>query len=226
MTRWLFIVTFVVGLVLGIGSTYFAPDLLGPYLPSILQRKGELVRGNVVAEQEKVPWLLLTINTPQGAILATFKEKVDEIALLVEVGDQIELFLRKYEPFVEDPRINRVRKGEGRIEIAPERPQETQKEEALAAPSVAPQESPPPDIEETVEAPEEKAPPPPLPPSQEESLEPSDEGETKAASDVEESSPPALPAGAVEEKVDEEKQVGGEESPLEPAAPTEGETAP
>jgi len=234
MMRWLFIVTFFVGLVLGIGGTYFAPDLLGPYLPSIFQRKGELVQGNVVAEQEKVPWLLLTINTPQGAILATFKKKVDEIALLVEVGDQIELFLRKYEPFVEDPRINRVRKGEGRIEIAPVSPSETptvntpenKKEEATVTSQPAPQ----PKVE-SVEEPEEKAAPaaPPLPLEHETQVEPPSESTTEGVSDAEkeraavETLPPAL---SVEEESVEEQSVGGEASLPEPAAPNEGDTAP
>ena len=226
MMRWLFVLTFVVGLGFGIGGTYFAPDLLGPYLPGILQRKGELVQGNVVAEQEKVPWLLLTINTPQGAILATFKKKVDEIALLVEVGDQIELFLRKYEPFVEDPRINRVRKGEGRIEIAPEPPQETTKEEAPIASQAAPQ----PEME-AVEPPENEAAPIPSPPQpvQETQAQPLTESDTKDVSEaeeiraVEETPPPAV---SVEEKSVDDQSVGGGESQPEPVVPTGGETAP
>jgi hypothetical protein len=197
MMRLLFILTFIVGLGLGIGGTYFAPDLLGPYLPAMFQRRGELVQGEVVAKQEKMPWLLLTINTPQGAILATFRKKVDEIALLVEVGDQIELILRSYEPFVEDPRIKRVRKGDGRIEIPPAAPAE---EEALVAPQATPQPASQPDIE-IVEAPEKKAIStlPPLPPGQEESLESAAGSGTKAASevekkaDVEETPPPSVP---------------------------------
>ncbi len=203
MMRWLFILTFIVGLGLGIGGAYFAPDLLGPYLPEMLQRRGELVQGEVVAKQEKMPWLLLTINTPQGAILATFRKKVDEITLLVEVGDQIELVLRKYEPFVEDPRIKRVRKGDGRVEMPPAAPVE---EEAFVAPKASPQSTSQPDIE-VVEAPKKKAisTTPPLPPGQEMQVEPVVESGTEAASDV-------------EEKADVE------ETPS-PAVPTEGESA-
>ena len=230
MMRWLFILSFILGLGLGIGGTYFAPDLLGPYLPEMFQRRGELVQGEVVAKQEKMPWLLLTINTPQGAILATFKKKVDEIALLVEVGDQIELILRSYEPFVEDPRIKRVRKGDGRIEIPPAAPAE---EEALVAPQATPQSASQPDIE-VVEAPEKKAisTSPLLPAGQKKQVEPVAESGTKAASeveekaDVEETPSPFMPAGPVEEKGVDEKKVGGKKSPTtEPAVPIEGETA-
>ena len=215
MMRWLFILTFIVGLGLGIGGTYFAPDLLGPYLPAMFQRRGELVQGEVVAKQEKMPWLLLTINTPQGAILATFRKKVDEIALLVEVGDQIELVLRKYEPFVDDPRIKRVRKGEGKGKVGvPPIPAEKvpaaprPEEEALATPK--------------------KEEPAPLPSSLEEKGAPEAESGTKAESkgagkiDVEKGPSPAPP---VEEKVEEEKKVGGKKNPTEPAVPIEGETA-
>jgi len=135
MMRWLFILTFLIGLGLGIGGTYFAPHLFGPYLPEMFQRKGELVEGTVVAKQEKAPWLLLTIDTAQGALLATFTNKVDEITLLVEEGDGVELFLRRYEPFVKDPRIKRVQKGESGVatpalseEAVPAAPQQEEKE--------------------------------------------------------------------------------------------------
>ncbi|NOS35852.1 MAG: hypothetical protein GQ522_04365, partial [Deltaproteobacteria bacterium] len=119
------------------------------------------------------------------------------------VGDQIELILRSYEPFVEDPRIKRVRKGEGRIEIPPAAPAE---EEALVAPQATPQSASQPDIK-AVEVPEKKAIStlPPLPPGQEESLESAAGSGAKAASEV-------------EEKADVE------ETPP-PSVPTEGETA-
>jgi hypothetical protein len=213
MMRWLFILTFIVGLGLGIGGTYFAPDLLGPYLPAMFQRRGELVQGEVVAKQEKMPWLLLTINTPQGAILATFRKKVDEIALLVEVGDQIELILRSYEPFVEDPRIKRVRKGEGKVEVPP-----IPAEKVPAAPRP----------EEKALATPKKEEPAPLPSSLEEKGAPEAESGTKAESkgagkiDVEKGPSPAPP---VEEKVEEEKKVGGKKNPPEPSVPTAGETS-
>ena len=124
MMRWLYILTFFIGLVLGIGGTYLATHILGPYLPEMLQRKGELVEGRVVAKEEKAPVLLLTIDTSQGALLATFTKKVDEIALLVQEGDGVELFLRRYEPFVEDPRIKRVLKG-ARPVVPPAPPEAT-----------------------------------------------------------------------------------------------------
>jgi hypothetical protein len=56
--------------------------------------------------------LLLAVQTAQGAILVTFKKKVAEIDLLVQQGDIVTLGLSRYEPFVDEPVIERVRKQE------------------------------------------------------------------------------------------------------------------
>jgi hypothetical protein len=70
--------------------------------------KTTVVKGTVMAKQKKDNVLLLTVNTPQGELLATFKKKVDEIGLLVNEKDVIEFTLPKYMPFIEDPKIIRV----------------------------------------------------------------------------------------------------------------------
>ncbi|MBI2369318.1 MAG: hypothetical protein HYV08_03620 [Deltaproteobacteria bacterium] len=66
-----------------------------------------------MAKQREEDRLLLTVLTPRGAILATFRQKVAEIDLLVDVGDTLTLGLPRYEPFLADPRIERVRKESG-----------------------------------------------------------------------------------------------------------------
>jgi hypothetical protein len=107
----------VIGLLLGVLGTIFLPAYVRPYLPQWIMGKTVVVKGTVAAKQKKDTVLLLTVDTPEGAMLATFNRKVDEINLLVNENDGIELTIPKYMPFVEDPRIVRVVKGH---ETAPE----------------------------------------------------------------------------------------------------------
>ncbi len=104
------LLTFVLGLVLGVAGAIFAPRLVGPMLPAGLMSGAEAVEGTVVRRLRDGERLLLTIDTPQGAALATFTEKVAEIDLLVEAGDAVTLGLGAYEPFVDNPQIRAVRK--------------------------------------------------------------------------------------------------------------------
>ncbi len=109
---WLFLLALLIGFGAGAGVMVLAPDLVGRYLPGALPGKGEAVRGKVVAKQRGPDRLLLTVLTPEGAVLVTFKKKVSEIDLLVEEGDTLTFGLRQYRPFVEDPVIRRVEKEE------------------------------------------------------------------------------------------------------------------
>lgn len=102
----------VLGIVLGVAGTILLPRFLGPMLPAGLRPEGESVEGTVVRRLRDENRLLLTINTPQGAALATFTEKVAEIDLLVEEGDAVTLGLGAYEPFVDNPPIRAVRKAD------------------------------------------------------------------------------------------------------------------
>ena len=45
-------------------------------------------------------------------LLATFTQKVEEIDLLVEPGDRVTLRGVQYQPFLTDPRVDRVIKPE------------------------------------------------------------------------------------------------------------------
>jgi len=99
---------FLFGLVLGILGAIFLPGYVRPYIPQWVMGKTIVVKGTVAAKQKKEDVLLLTVDTPEGALLATFKRKVDEINLLINEKDSIEFTLPKYMPFIDEPKIIRV----------------------------------------------------------------------------------------------------------------------
>ena len=127
------ILTFVAGIAVGVGGIIYGPELVAPYLPKVLQRTAANIEGTVVVKKREGDRLLLTIQTQEGSILATFKEKVAETEVLISEGDRITLVLRQYEPFVQDPVIGRVRKTEFKQERG-----------ELASPSPEEKEQPPP----------------------------------------------------------------------------------
>lgn len=114
MSKVSVMIVFLLGLALGVAGTILLPSRLRPYLPESLRGIETVVRGNVVAKQRKDGALLVTVSTSQGAILATFEQKADEINLLVTPGAEIEFSLPRYEPFITDPTIRRVVMGEGK----------------------------------------------------------------------------------------------------------------
>ncbi len=111
-------IPFLFGLVLGVLCTIFLPRYVTPYLPESLLGKGTIVKGTVLAKEKKNNALLLTVNTSQGALLATFAKKGDEVNLLVNDNDEVEFTLEKYNPFIDDPRITRVVKAP--VAVSPE----------------------------------------------------------------------------------------------------------
>ncbi len=117
MTRGQLIVVLAVGLALGVGAALVGPKFARRYLPESIVGSMEGVEGKVLAKGRDGDRLLVTVETAEGATLITFKRRVPEIDLLVEVGDIITLGLARYEPFVQDPAIQRVRK---RDQLAPE----------------------------------------------------------------------------------------------------------
>lgn len=104
------IVPLIVGLLLGVLGTVYLPCYVRPYLPDWATGSGPVVKGTVMAKQKKENTLLLTVNTADGALTATFTKKVDEISLLVNETDVIELTLPKYAPLIDDPKIVRILK--------------------------------------------------------------------------------------------------------------------
>jgi small basic protein len=99
------------GVALGVVGTILLPNLLAPYLPQSLRSSEEAVAGLVTAKERQDDRLLLTVDSPSGAVLATFSKKVAEISLLVDEGDSVTLAVRLAEPFVNDPTIRQVRKA-------------------------------------------------------------------------------------------------------------------
>ncbi len=116
-------VRFVVGVVL----MAVKPDLIQQAVPFNLRKNIRPVEGTVIAKGREEKRLLLTVNTPEGVVLATFTRRVPEIDLLVERGDLITLGLPEYSPFVTDPELRRVRKPkikvrDDRIDVIPQGP--------------------------------------------------------------------------------------------------------
>ncbi len=104
-------ITLLVGFVLGIITAIVARPYLGRNLEEAVSGRRESVAGLVTAKQRQGDRLLLTIDTRDGASLATFQKMADEINLLIEEGDTVALGLRGgYEPFLQDPDIRGVRK--------------------------------------------------------------------------------------------------------------------
>lgn len=112
MRRWPVALSLVLGLALGVAGTILGPRLAGPYLPEWIRGKAERIEGTVIRKQWEKDRLLLSVESPQGAILATFTERVAEVDLLVDRGDTLTLVVARYEPFVQDPEIARVQKHE------------------------------------------------------------------------------------------------------------------
>jgi hypothetical protein len=138
-------VPFVFGLVLGILGAIFLPNYVRPYIPQWVTGKAIVVKGTVAAKQKKEDTLLMTVDTPDGVLLATFKKKVDEINLLINEKDAIEFTLPKYMPFIEDPKIIRVVKEQPPApEPAPEvKPKEKSPKEVKPKRQVKPLVAPP-----------------------------------------------------------------------------------
>ncbi len=120
------VVTFLLGIVFGAVLALVAAPLARPRLPQAIGGGGVTLDGAVASKQRQEDRLLLTVVTQQGAaILATFKRRISEVALLVEIGDSLTLAVPRYQPFMEDPQIVRVAKGgayrpTGETEIGPE----------------------------------------------------------------------------------------------------------
>lgn len=104
---------FILGFIVGLLVALAVPPLLESWLPAGLVGGESTTTGQVVAKRLQEDRLLLTIESKDGAVLATFKEKVPEIDLLVETGDRVTLGITRYEPFVDDPKILGVKKGPG-----------------------------------------------------------------------------------------------------------------
>ncbi len=128
-----FLIGLVVGVLIGIGVMIFSPEFVNNLLRIDLAPTGRAVEGRVVAKELQEDRLLLTVVTPEGAVLVTFTKKVPEINLLVDRDDIIGLGLNRYRPFVNDPPVIKVKKkfpsppGPEAETIKPLRPEPTVK---------------------------------------------------------------------------------------------------
>ena len=103
---------FVLGVIVGLLLAFFVPPLIQGWLPEGMGGGKSTTTGVVVAKRLENDRLLLTVESSNGAVLATFKQKVPEIDLLVDNGDEVTLGITSYEPFVEDPKILGVKKAD------------------------------------------------------------------------------------------------------------------
>ena len=111
MKAWVIPTTlFCVGLGLGLGGPILATQYMEPYMPGFLKKPLHPLEGIVTHKQRDQDRLLMTVTTQDGTILATFRQQVAEIDLLVEEQDSITLDVRQYEPFVNDPLVLKVNK--------------------------------------------------------------------------------------------------------------------
>lgn len=126
----------LLGMLLGAVGAGLLPRYVAPHLPAALRSTEDDVPGAVVRKQKEDQRLLMTINTSEGAALVTFTDRLEEIDLLIQEGDEVTLALRGFEPFVKDPQIRRVRKPEaaaGALGDASEPPLEAEPDPAMPA---------------------------------------------------------------------------------------------
>ena len=102
---------FLLGLVLGVAATVFVPRYMEPFLP-FTQR--EILAGFVTEKQFNADRLLLRIQTDRGLVLAVFIGDREKVDLLVEKGNEVELNVDDYQPFLENPVVSRVSVGTAR----------------------------------------------------------------------------------------------------------------
>ncbi len=155
MKIWLLLITFLVGVGLGLAAPSVAPKYLGAYFPKSMTKSHAGVQGIVVRRQLEGDRLLLTISASEGALLATFKKKITEISLLIDEGDAVTLDVRTYAPFVHDPPIIKVKKpsaisGQVLEPTLEESPLEASPSDPLPTPQLQESDSPSLDLQEPV----------------------------------------------------------------------------
>ena len=103
------ILLLLLGVLVGVAAAVLLPGFRDRLLPDRL--RADPTEGAIAEKRLEEGRLLLTLVTDDGAVLATFTQRLSEIDLLVAKGDTVGLSLDGYRPFVEDPEIVRVRKA-------------------------------------------------------------------------------------------------------------------
>lgn len=104
------LILFLFGALIGFLIAVLFRPVLQPMVAEVLRDEADRTEGRVVGKRLQGERLLLTVDATEGTILATFKDRVEEIDMLVEDGDLVTLGVPRYEPFVEDPPVLAVRK--------------------------------------------------------------------------------------------------------------------
>lgn len=114
-SRWW--IWLLLGVALGVAAALLVPRWVAPHLPPALGGGLVTVEGDVLDKQRESGRLLLTLDSDRGAMLATFRDRISELDLLVGRGDRVTLAMREFRPFVDGPRLVGVQKGdwEGRV---------------------------------------------------------------------------------------------------------------
>jgi len=108
------LVLFLVGIIIGAAVAVVGPRYAQPYLGDVgsAWSPNTPLTGTVVEKRPEGERLLLRISTEEGVALAIFTQNLEDINLLIEQGDWVELGAGRYEPFLHDPGIHRVRPAE------------------------------------------------------------------------------------------------------------------
>lgn len=106
-----FFLGFFFGLLAGAIASAVAPSWWQSLVPDALFPGGAM-ESVVLGKSREEGRLLLKLETSGGVLLATFTGRVEEIDLLVEVGDRVTLRVSRYQPFLTDPKLDRVVKPE------------------------------------------------------------------------------------------------------------------
>lgn len=111
MKSYAVVILLILGIVAGIAATKYGPGLLKPMLPQGMTRDtAKTVEAIVIDKRKESGTLLLTVDSEEGAMLVTFNTKVSEIDLLVKKGYIVTFGIKKYEPFVTNPVIKKVKR--------------------------------------------------------------------------------------------------------------------
>ncbi len=106
-----FFLGFILGLLAGAIAAVVSPSWWQSLVPDALFPGGSM-ESVVLGKSREEGRLLLKLETGGGVLLATFTQRVEEIDLLVEKADRVTLRVARYEPFLTDPRLDRVVKPE------------------------------------------------------------------------------------------------------------------
>jgi len=111
MKSYAVVILLLLGITAGIAATLYGPGFLKPYLPKgVVKDTAKAVDATVIDKRKEGGVLLLTVDSEEGAMLVTFNTQVSEKDLLVKKGYIITFGIKKYEPFVTNPVIKKVKR--------------------------------------------------------------------------------------------------------------------